>query len=245
LVFPTDDIYLGPKSFGPRRATVGIVWHTTEVSSTSRAAAVSTANYQKTNPGSYNFVIFDGGILLTVPYLEASGGVNPASAYWAPGRYPWLKQLYSAEAYRDPNAYLLNVAFSGKTSLASQMPANMIDTAARLTLWVEQQAWAADDLVFSGHQHWQTNRSDPSEFTIAAILARYAELSAQPAPEPVPVPTREERLAAEVNVLRAAKPTAARNWADWTKLTQEADGKPLRREDRLAGEAMYLRAAAT
>lgn len=182
MAFPVDDIYLGPKSFGARKGHEGIIWHTTEGTGPSRAAAVATANWQKTNPGSYNFIIYDGGILLTVPYLEASGGVNPASPAWAPERYPWLKQLHSPAAYADPNAYLMNVAFSGKSAelKAGNYPANMIDTAARLILWFEGTAWGKNDSVHSAHSDWQSNRSDPGSGVITKILARYNELKTPP-----------------------------------------------------------------
>lgn len=198
---PAADIFPAPRpaSFGRRKGSEGIVWHTTEGAGTRRQDAVATAVWQRTNPGSYNWLIYDPatdprGLLLTVPYLEASGGLNPASAAWAPGRYPWLKQLLSPAAYADPNAYLLNVAFSGRTAdLVAGLRADradvvgMVDVAARLTLWVEREAWGADNQVFSGHLHWQTNRSDPGQPLIDAILARYAELL-KPAPPPAPTP---------------------------------------------------------
>lgn len=186
---PNADIYLGPATFGARKGTEGIVWHTTEASGFTRTHAVGTAEWQKRNPGSYNWIIYDGGLLLTVPFLEASGGLNPASASWAPGRFPWLKQMLSPAAYADPNAYLLNVAFSGRTAdlLAGKMPPNMYETAARLTKWVEQQAWGADNAIFSGHLNWQSNRSDPGQQTIDRILSDYARLfNAPPAPPPPP-----------------------------------------------------------
>jgi hypothetical protein len=182
MSFPTDDIYLGPASFGPRKGHEGIIWHTTEAPGPSRAAAVATAEWQKSNPGSYNFIIYDGGVLLTVPYLEASGGVNPASPSWAPERFPWLKELHSPAAYADPNAHLMNVAFSGKAAdlAAGKYPANMIDTAARLIIWFEGTTWGKDDSVHSGHNNWQSNRSDPGAGVIDKILARYAALKAPP-----------------------------------------------------------------
>lgn len=185
---PNADIYLGPATFGARKGTEGIIWHTTEASGFSRAAAVGTAEWQKSNPGSYNWIIYDGGLLLTVPFLEASGGLNPASASWAPSRFPWLKQMLSPAAYADPNAYLLNVAFSGRTAdiLAGKMPPNMYETAARLTKWVEEQAWGKDDAIFSGHFHWQSNRSDPGQATIDRILSEYARLFQAPATPPPP-----------------------------------------------------------
>lgn len=181
-----------PPTFGTRKGTEGIIWHTTEYGTRdySRTTALRVARDQSNGqPGSYNWIIYDGGALLCVPYLEASGGVNPASAAWAPERFPWLKQMLSTKAYADPNAYLLNVAFQGDTTelLAGKMPPNMYETAARLTKWVEEQAWATSNLVFSGHLHWQSNRSDPGQPTIDRILAEYHRLfSAPPTPPPPP-----------------------------------------------------------
>lgn len=171
MAFPTDDRYLGPAAFGLRKGTEGIIWHTTESADASRASAVATAEWQKTHPGSYNFIIYDGGILLTVPYLEASGGVNPASAYWAPSRFPFLKVGLSAAAYADPNAYLFHVAFSGRTAVFRDqgMPANMVETARQLTAWAERAFNRA--MFHCGHMHWQTNRSDPSQKVLDLIAA--------------------------------------------------------------------------
>ena len=161
MTFPADELYLGPATFGRRRGTEGFTWNTTEAADASRASAIGTADYQKRNPGSYNFIIFDGGILLTVPYLEASGGVNPFSTAWAPQRYPELKQKLSAAAYADPNAYLMNVAFSGKTAVFRDrgMPQNMVDTARRLVAWAETTF--GRPMVHTSHAMWQTNRTDP------------------------------------------------------------------------------------
>ena len=107
MAFPTDDILLGAPSYGPRKGTEGIVWHTTEGADESRTSAVNTASWQATpgaTTGSYNWIIYDGGLLLTVPYLEASGGLATGVApYWQPGRYPFLRQLLSPAAYADPN----------------------------------------------------------------------------------------------------------------------------------------------
>ena len=183
MTFPTDDIHLGPATFGLRKGSEGIIWHTTEGSGPSRAAAVATADWQKTNPGSYNFIIFDGGILLTVPYLEASGGVNPASTAWAPAA--WLKTMLSPAAFADPNAYLMNVAFSGKAAdlAAGKYPVNMIDTAARLVIWFENAAFGKDNAVMCSHSDWQSNRTDPGSGVVDKILARYNAIK-NPAPAP-------------------------------------------------------------
>jgi hypothetical protein len=164
MAFPFDDQFLGPDNFGPLRGHEGIIWHTTEGGGFSRADAVSTARYQLTHLGSYNFIIYDGGVLLTVPPAHASGGINPASPAWAPSRFPFLKASLSAAAYANPTMYHLQVSFSGKRSEmdAGRMPANMLDTAIRLRDWWERTV-ARRVTLQSGHMHWQTNRSDPGK----------------------------------------------------------------------------------
>lgn len=174
MPFPTDELLLGPASYGRRKGTEGFCWHTTESADASRQSAIATALWQATpgkTTGSYNFIIFDGGLFLTVPFLEASGGIGTGSTAWAPERYPNLQRDLSAAAYADPNAYLLNVAFSGKTAVFRDqgIPDNMIDTARRLT------AWATDlfgrPMVHTAHFMWQTNRSDPSQKVLDLITA--------------------------------------------------------------------------
>ncbi len=56
--------------------------------------------------------------------------------------------------------------------------------------------------------------------------------------------SREERLAREVLALRAAHPADAARWVRNTGLTVEKDGKPIRREVRLAAEVTFLREVA-
>jgi hypothetical protein len=221
MAFPTDDIYLGPATFGLRKGSEGIIWHTTEGSGPTRAAAVATANWQKTNPGSYNFIIYDGGILLTVPYLEASGGVNPASTAWAPDRYAWVKAMHSPAAYADPNAYLMNVAFSGKSAdlKAGKYPANMIDTAARLIIWFEGTSWGKDNSIHSAHSDWQSNRSDPGSGVITKILARYSEIKNPPPPTPPPPPP-DYRVLYEAEQQKVIALTAERDAARSTATAQ-------------------------
>ena len=173
MAFPTDELLLGAPAYGRRKGTEGIVFHTTEGADASRTAAVATARWQATpgaTTGSYNFIIYDGGLILTVPYLEASGGLATGVApYWQPGRYPFLREQLSPQAYADPNAYLLNVSFSGKTAVfrVQGMPDNMIQTARKLSAWAE--ATFGRKMFHSGHLHWQTNRSDPSERVMALI----------------------------------------------------------------------------
>ena len=181
MAFPLDDQLLGAPAYGRRRGTEGIVWHTTEGADTSRNAAVATARWQATpgaTTGSYNWIVFDGGLLLTVPYLDASGGLaTGVQPYWQPDRFPFLKANLSLSAYADPNAFLLNVSFSGKAAefAAGNMPQNMVDTAVALTRWVEAQDWSSRPLVHSGHMHWQTNRSDPSQTVLDAIARAYGD----------------------------------------------------------------------
>jgi hypothetical protein len=191
MTFPVDDQLLGPRSWGVRKSTAGIIFHTTEYADFTRASAVACARDQAkrlpdggwAQPGSYNFIVYDGGVLLSVPYLEGSGGVNPSSASWAPERFPWLKQLLPAAAYADPTMHHLQIAFSGKTAaiLLGRMPANMWETAAKLINWVEAAAWGADNVIVSSHLNWQSNRSDPGAGTADKIVA-LANKPAQPAP---------------------------------------------------------------
>lgn len=221
--FPVADIFPEPRpaTFGPRKGSEGIVWHTTEAAGTKRTDAVATATWQRTNPGSYNWIVYDpmslgslGGALLTVPYLEASGGLGTDPTTFR--RAPWLSSLLSAACMADPNAYLLNVAFSGRTAdlvanLTRADVVRMIDVAARLTIWVEAQAWGADNQVFSGHMDWQSNRSDPGQPIIDAILRRYAILKAPPVTPP-PAPDYQALYSAELAKVSdlTAKLTAAR-----------------------------------
>lgn len=198
MTFPTDDIQEGPRSWGRRPSTEGVILHTTEYAGPTRASAETCARDQAkrtpdrgwAQPGSYNFIVYDGGVLLTVPYLEASGGINPASAAWAPERYPWLRAMLGAAAYGDPTMHHLQIAFSGKAAqlAAGKYPANMIDSAARLLVWAEDADWADDNLVVSGHCHWQTNRSDPGAGVIDMVLLRYAQLRVPAPPPPVATP---------------------------------------------------------
>lgn len=204
MAFPVEDIYPGvgenaphPATFGPLGdlgngiRCAGLIVHSTEGTDTSRAAALATAKWQLTNPGSYNWIVYDtasigarGGLLLTVPYLEASGGINPASSAWKP--QPWLSSVLGAKVMGDPARYQLQVAFSGKAAqfAAGNIPPNMIDTVARLVLWIEAQPWGADNLVLSAHSDYQTNRTDPGAGVIDRILKRYAEIKNPPAPPP-------------------------------------------------------------
>ncbi len=180
----------GTKSFGIRKGSEGIIWHTSEYLDFSYAQAMKCINDQRNGqPGSYNIHIYDGGAILAVPYLEASGGINPFSPAWAPES--WLKNFLSPAAFADPAAYNLQVVFTGKTAdiVAGKMPINMWETAAKITKWFEASAWGKDNCVMSAHEDYQTNRSDPGEGTIDKILQYYQKLTAPTVPAPVVVKT--------------------------------------------------------
>ena len=195
MAFPVDDIFPGvgdpnakhPATFGPLGdlgngiRCAGLILHSTEGAGTTRQDALDTARFQLTNPGSYNWIAYDGGLLLTVPYLEASGGINPASQYWKP--QPWLTSSLGTKVMSDPARYQLQVAFSGKAAefAKGNIPASMIDNVARLVIWIEAQPWGANNLVLSAHSDYQTNRTDPGAGVIDRVLKRYTELTA-PAP---------------------------------------------------------------
>lgn len=215
MAFPTDDILLGPHAYGLRKGTEMVVLHTTEGAGPTRDHAVATAKAQSpggglyAGGGSYNFIIYDsasagakGGALLTVPYLESSGGLTanhtpPPGGVWLVS--DWVKAALSAAAEADTNAYVIQIAFSGKAAAlaAGQYPANMIDTAARLIRWIEQQAWAPDNINVAGHLNFQTNRTDPGAGVVAKVIERYKALYVAPAPIPVPPPDYKALYEAE------------------------------------------------
>jgi hypothetical protein len=179
MTFPVDDILLGPASFGGLHRLDMLIGHTGEEPGFSRDYAVKTTIWQRTNPGSYNFRIYNaasagsrGGVLLTVPYLVASGGINPSSAYWAPGRFPFLERELAragpcpvrgcAGPYRNPTMHAGQISFTGRTAdLATKAPANYVRDAERLIAWYDGLAIRGPaPLVLVMHGHWQRNRSD-------------------------------------------------------------------------------------
>ena len=201
MTFPADDIFLGPRSWGRLFGYEGIIWHTTEYGGTDRDTALRCARDQArrtadggwAQPGSYNIIIYDknstggkGGALLTVPYLEASGGINPASKYWAPK--PFLKSSLPSRAYLNPTMYHLQVAFSGNRANfdAGKIPPNMVETAIAIKAWWEREI-AKKKTVQSGHRDWQTNRSDPGSFLFDRITGVVLPNTAVSTSEELPV----------------------------------------------------------
>jgi hypothetical protein len=211
------DIELGPHSYGRRPGTYGVVIHTTEGSDTSRVSAMSTISQQSpggglyAGGGSYSFIVNDADPILSVPYLEAAGGITgdhtppsqivpgsnpPRIGVWAPDRFPWLRQMLPAAAYADPNAYLLQISISGKTAELMGYPnvEKLATDAARIIAWAEEQPEIEDNLVVMGHFNWQTDRSDPGQSFIDLVLEKYTELTAPTVPlpptGPIPPPDR-------------------------------------------------------
>ena len=205
MSFPLDDIVLGPRAYGQRKGTEAVVLHTTEGSGITRDAALGIIRMQSvggslySGGGSYHFLIHETGVILTVPYLESAGSLTanhtpPPTGVWKPSDK--ALRMLSAAAQADTNAYVVAVCFQAKAAdlaLALQngrsWARNMVDTAARVIRWIEQQPWAPDDIPVLDHADFQTNRTDPGAGVNAAVLTRYAELFATPTPAPNPAVT--------------------------------------------------------
>lgn len=212
-MFPTDRIELGPHAYGRRPRTYGVVLHTTEYPSSSLGHGLQCVHDQSeggslfAGGGSYNFILTDEGPILSVPFLEASGGISgdhtPPSQIstltgrpgtWAPERFPWLRQMLPPEAYADPNLYLLQIAISGRSAELDGYASigTIANDAARIIAWAEGLAEVDDNLVVMGHLNWQTDRSDPGQWFIDVVMSEYASLSA---PTPLPIPIGDPGLA--------------------------------------------------
>lgn len=193
MTFPLDDILLGPAVFGDLHRLDGLIFHTGEEPAFDRDYAVATAIWQATNPGSYNFRVHNEGVMLNVPYLEASGGINPNSPNWAPGRFAFLaRELAKAGAcpvrgcpgpYRNPTMHHLQISYVGRTAQldAGIAPPSYLSDSLRLITWMDELAIRGPaPLVLSKHGHWQSNRSDCGEW----MYSRLAALQSPTAQEP-------------------------------------------------------------
>ena len=197
-MFPLDRIELGPHSYGVRPNTYGVVLHTTEYPSSSLEHGLQCAHDQSpggslfAGGGSYHFILTDDGPILTVPFLEAAGGISgdhtPPSQIspitgrpgtWAPERFPWLRQMLAPEAYADPNLYLLQIAISGRTAELDtyENVVALAADAAAILLWAEGLEEIVDNVVVMGHLNWQTDRSDPGQWFIDLVMSEYAALA--------------------------------------------------------------------
>jgi hypothetical protein len=151
----------------------------------------------------------------------------------------------------DPNADIVAAAYSGMPAgLAVDMECEVFRADVRkLARDLEMIPTLAPGPHF-GHGWIQPSTryemDAPGAPDFFDMIAPLAEPEPTPDPEPIPPPppTREERLAAEVIALRSRHPQQAAHWAN-SAMTQANDGKPLTREMRLAGEALYLRRVAT
>lgn len=239
MSFPNDEQVYGPQSYGRRKGTQMAVFHTTEGAGPSRADALATVKLQSpggplyAGGGSYHYIIYDGGILNTVHWLDSAGSLmgDHSQSEWQP--VDWLDEYLTPAAMADTNAYIVAICFSGKAREleAGKYPGNMFDTAARLLRWLELQDWAPNDIPTASHSDFQSNRSDPGEGVVDKVIGRYGMLYS----------SREDLLESEVKVLREQFPDAAARWVRYTNLTIVADGRPLKRVNRLSAEAMYLR----
>jgi len=187
VTLPNFTLGLGPADYGKRKGTAGVIFHTTEPAThdTTIAAALNTAKWQAGNStGSYNFIVADSGIVSTVPFTNSSGGVNPGSPSYKPE--PWLKALLSPAAFADPNAYHVQISLQGRVDgfARNGYPDKMVEWGAELILLVERTFGI--NAVVSGHQHWQTNRSDPGQQYIDLVLERYQVMTTKPSFSDVP-----------------------------------------------------------
>lgn len=192
-MFPLERIQLGPHTYGRRASTVGVILHTTEAPDTSRRSTDAVIAMQSpggslyAGGGSYTFIVDEEGPTLTVPYLEIAGGLTSkrTTPPWSPA--DWLRDKLPAAAVWDPNAHHLQIAVSGRAATLMADPAvkAIAATCARIIRWAEEQPWAADDLVVSGHLEWQSNKSDPGRDFLALVMAEYRALVATKPAAPV------------------------------------------------------------
>jgi hypothetical protein len=173
----------GAPAYGLRKGTEGICFHTDEGSYEptligGKRLATWQASAGNTSGGSYNLIITPTGIVESVPVRQASGGISGLrDANWNP--QPFLREGLSAAAVADPNAYLMNVCMLGRTAYyeANGWPSVMVDLAARVVLWLEEQPWADSDIFLCRHADWQRNRTDPGTRLIPAVMDRYRQLT--------------------------------------------------------------------
>lgn len=252
MTFPLDDILLGPAAFDRLHRLDMVIGHTGEEPGFTRAYAVATARWQLTNPGSYNFRIYDRasdprGVMLNVPYLEASGGINPSSSFWAPERYPWLREALAASGpcpvagcpgpYRNPTMHAGQISFVGRRADldAGKAPANYLPDARALIAWYERHPLRGPArLVVLMHGHLQSNRSDWGTWmqsqltaeeddvnlsTFVPIVNRHATISEGAAARSRPAFNPAHYNDGLIAVERAARRRIAIGWVQGTNLT--------------------------
>ena len=235
MAFPTDHIATGAPTYGLRKGHEGIIFHTDEGNFENtivggKRLATWQASSANTSGGSYNFIVTKEGVVLSVPYLEASGGVTGArvAGVWDVEQH--VQGYLTHAAWNDPNAYLLNVCMLGKTAFyeANGWPAEMIDLAARLVIWFEDSNWGADNAFLCNHEDFQLNRSDPGQKFLPLLMERYIALRkgatviqpAEPVLPPPPVVEPDYKVLLE-ETRRALAAATTRNAALERALTEK------------------------
>ena len=173
------ETYYGPRDYGPRKATYGIIFHTTESAGTNLLSAKATARWQqRSSTGSYHFIVATDGTINTVRIENSAGGVNPWSPAWNPeGRA-------ADPRFNDPNAQFVQVAFEGKVAvLDPKWPESMIQQAVDIVDLVEKKFGI--DAILLRHRDFQDNRSDPGVNLVPKVLEAWRKRHA-PVPAPVP-----------------------------------------------------------
>jgi hypothetical protein len=159
----------------------------------------------------------------SVPWDQAAGGISSqrTNPPWAPDRYPWMRALLPAEAFRDPNRWLHQISIGGKAGWYEQngYPSGLVTQVAR---WVKtlEEAYGYD-AILTLHRFWQTDRSDPGpENFTDLVLAEYGRLfPTEPIPDPDPIPEPTPDPNAEL-LRRLAEKDAALDRIRDLRLTQ-------------------------
>lgn len=226
----TVDVY-GAPAYGPLKGRPeGVVIHTPENQGPDLASAIGIARWQaspsNTSGGSYHGILAHDAargpmsdpaawvMVRSVPWNMACGGLMSGRdpAVWAPSRYPWIAANLSPAAYSDPNAWLHQLALSGRAAWwSSSAPDAALMTLARWLLVLEQ-AYSYDALVME-HRHWQINRTDPATpvglIADGVVAAYQAELAPAPTPTPTPAPAPSDTRAAALARILASTGTLA------------------------------------
>ena len=184
----------GPdEDFGPRAGGL-VTLHTFENGDPLKNTvldAIAGAIYQDRSDvlGSYNRIVGVDGVLSTVRDDHASGGINPASAYWAP--VAWLSKFLSKEEIANPNYFTLNVCAMGQADWYDLhgWPQGIIDGFARSI--IDEERRLGRGVVVTNHLDFQRNRTDAGAKCIQLVMSRYEQLTKAPAPVIAPPPPKE------------------------------------------------------
>jgi hypothetical protein len=127
--------------------------------------------------GSYNLVICSDGVVETVQWDHASGGINPGSSGFNPRA--WLYGVADRDEIFNPNYFSLQLCFFVSLAYcdANGWPPYMIDAAARA--WIEEEQRTGRKMTWTQHADFQPppNRFDCGDTATRLVKARYAELT--------------------------------------------------------------------